>query len=151
KEPVFEARLAEPRFIARNQRLLAHLDAVVARAQVSDHLAGILARRQVAPNDLIQTKLFRPADFHNAFHGCAGGDSGQGSGYIIGGHRLEEYRRQPYIFAIGGEIGDALDEFEKLRRADDRVRNGGGFDEILLSEFSAEETAFDEAVRSHDR
>jgi len=38
------------------------------------------------------------------------------------------------------KIGDALDEFEELRRADDCVRIRGSFDQVLLSHFCAKET-----------
>ena len=40
-------RLAESRVIVRNQRPLAHLDAVVPPMRIGDHLAGILQRRQI--------------------------------------------------------------------------------------------------------
>src|SRR6266481_5763793 len=68
-EPVLETRLSESRVIVRNQRPLAHLDAVIPPVRVGDHLAGILKRRQVPPDEFIQTKLFGSPDFNGAIHG----------------------------------------------------------------------------------
>ena len=56
-----------------------------------------------------------------------------------------------HFVAVDGNVGKALEEFEELRRADDRVGNGRGFDQVLLSEFCAEEAAFEETFRSYDR
>src|SRR5689334_24235726 len=61
-EPVLESRFAEPRVPARNERPLAHLNAVVAGLRVRDDLAWIVARSQVPPDDFIQTKLFGASD-----------------------------------------------------------------------------------------
>jgi hypothetical protein len=44
-EPVFETRLSESRTLVRDQRSLAHLDAVVPPVRVGDHLAGIVQTR----------------------------------------------------------------------------------------------------------
>jgi hypothetical protein len=41
-----------------------------------------------------------------------------GAGQIHGRHGLDESRRQAYRITVGGKIGDAFDEFEKLRRAE---------------------------------
>jgi hypothetical protein len=38
--------------------------------------------------------------------------------HIVSRHRLDERKWQAYFVAVGGKIGDALDEFEELRRAD---------------------------------
>jgi len=68
-EPGFETRLAEPSAILGNERLLAHLDTVVARLRVCDNLARILVCGQTFPDEFIETKLFRPSYFHGAPHG----------------------------------------------------------------------------------
>src|SRR5712671_5589133 len=73
------------------------------------------------------------------------------TGHIVSRHRLDERSWQAYFVALGGEIRDALDEFEELRRPDNCVRNRGSFDQVLLSHFCAEETAREHAFRSYDR
>src|SRR5262245_22364684 len=83
-EPFLKARLAESRVIARNQRLLTHLDAVIASVWVGDDLAGILKLQQRPPDEFIQTKLFRPADLNEAIDGWVRCDSGKRTGNIIG-------------------------------------------------------------------
>src|SRR4051795_8983562 len=67
-KPVFETRLAESRVVVRNQRPLAHLETVVPPVRVGDHLAGILKRCEVPPDDFIQTKLFGSPDFNGSLH-----------------------------------------------------------------------------------
>ena len=42
---------------------------------------------------------------------------------VIGGHRLDERRREPNRVAVGGRVRDAVHELEELRRVDDRVRD----------------------------
>src|SRR5215472_6052109 len=118
-EPILETRLAELRVIAGNQHPLAHLDTVVARVRVRNYLAGVPTRRQVQPDKFIQTKLFWSPDFDGAVHRWAHCDSDQCTGYIVGCHRLNEYRRQAYLVALRRQIGEALYEFKELRRTDD--------------------------------
>ena len=50
---------------------------------------------------------------------------------------------QSYLVAHRGKIGDLLYELEELRRADDRVGNGGAFDQVFLGELRAKEPAFE--------
>ena len=117
-EPGFETRLAESRVVAGNECALAHLHAVVARVRVSDNLARILACGQTPPDEFIETKLFRPPYFNGAIHWWAHRDPAYRTGDIVGRHGLDEHRWQAHLVAVGGKIGDALDEFEELRRAD---------------------------------
>src|SRR5689334_18443291 len=122
-EPVREARLAEARVIARNECALANLDAVVARVRVSDNVARILPCGKSLPGEFIEMKLFRPSYFNSAVHRLAQRDFSDRAGDIIGRHRLNERVWQAYCVALGGKIGDALDEFEELRRANNRIGN----------------------------
>src|SRR5262245_23415427 len=69
REPVYESCLPEPRLIVRNQCPLAHSDAELALVRFRDYFARILARSQVSPDEFVQTKLFRPADFNGAIGG----------------------------------------------------------------------------------
>ena len=118
-EPVFEMRLSESRVTAGNERGLAHLNAVVARLRVGNYLARILACGETSPNQLIQTKLFRARLFQRCHSGVSPCDAAQGTGDIIGRHGLDEGSWQAYCITVGGNIGDAFDEFEELRRAND--------------------------------
>ena len=45
------------------------------------------------------------------------GNHAHGTCDIVGSHGLEEHGWQAYLVAVGGKIGDTLDEFVKLRRA----------------------------------
>src|SRR5580692_474944 len=127
-EPGFEMRLAEPRAIVRNQCLLAHLDTVVARLRVCNNLARVLVEGQVLPDEFIQTKLFRPSYFNRAIHWRARRNPAYRTGNIVSRHGLDERSWQAYFVTLGGDVRDALDEFEELRCADNRVRNRGSFD-----------------------
>src|SRR6267142_2281449 len=65
-EPGFETRLAEPRAIAGNERILADLHSVVTPLRVGDDFARILECGQSLPGKFIEGKLFRPPDFNHA-------------------------------------------------------------------------------------
>jgi hypothetical protein len=118
-EPGFERRFAEPGIFTRDERALLHLDAVVASVRVSDNLTRILACGKTFPDEFIETELFRPPNFKGAFDGLADSDLAYRSGDIVGSHGLDEHRWQPHFVSLGGNIGDTLDEFEELRRAND--------------------------------
>ena len=60
----------------------------------------------------------------------------------VGGH--------PHFTVLGRIVDDLLYEFEKLRGADDGVGTLRGFDQILLREFCAEESAFEQTFGSYD-
>src|SRR5580704_4614345 len=62
-QPGFEPGLAETCVIVRNERPLAHLDAVVPPMRVGDHLARILVRVEKPPGEFIEAKLFWPPQF----------------------------------------------------------------------------------------
>ena len=121
-EPVRETRLVEPRVIARNECALANRHAVVARVRVGDNLARIVACAQTLSDEFVKPELFGPGYFHSAVHRRAYRDLSDRTGDIVGRHRLDEHRWQAYRVAVGGKIGDALDEFKELRRADDLGR-----------------------------
>src|SRR5580704_6800215 len=149
-EPGYETRLAELRVIARKECPLANVHAVIARLRVCNNLARILVRGQVLPAEFIEAKLFRASYFNDAIHWRARRDPAHRTGHIVSRHRLDERSWQAYFVALRGEICNALDEFEELRRADNCVRNRGSFDQVLLSHFCAEETACEQTFRSYD-
>ena len=53
---------------------------------------------------------------------------------IVSSHRLEKHRWQAHYVAVRGNVGEALEKFEKLCRLDDREGNRGCLDELLLSD-----------------
>ena len=56
-----------------------------------------------------------------ALSGFADGDVGEGRGDVVGDDGLHQGRGHADGFAFGGRLGDAADELEELRGADDRV------------------------------
>ena len=75
REPSFEACLTESSIITRNERSLAHLDTVIARVRVSDNLSRITGCGQSPPGELVETKLFWPADLDGAIDRRSRGDA----------------------------------------------------------------------------
>ena len=109
---------------AGHQRaLVAASVAEVARVRVGDDLARIVARRQPPPDELVEAELLRAGDLDDAVDRRADRDPADRRGDVVGRHRLEQHRRQPHRVAVGGGVGDALEELEELRRVDDRVRD----------------------------
>ena len=61
---------------------------------------------------------------------------------------MEKHRWQSHLFAIEHKIGKAFEELEELRRMHDGVGEGRFSDQFLLSDLSAEVTAFGQPVGS---
>src|SRR5215469_11406769 len=150
-EPIFEPSLPELRAVIGNECSLLYLDAVVASVRVHDNLARILVRGQAFPDDVIEMGPFRPCNFNRATDGLAQRHDAYRARHIIGCHRLEKHMWQAYRVALRRKIGDALDEFEELRRAHNGIGDCRSLDQILLSHFCAEVAAFKHALGSHDR
>ena len=93
--------------------------------RVGDHLAGIAAGAEARADELVEPELVGPGDLDDAVHRRAHGDPAERAGDVIGRHGLDEHGRQPDRVAVGGVRGDAVEELEELRRADDRVRDRG--------------------------
>ena len=115
-----------------------------------------LVQQEVRAQDLdlddkfIEAKLIRPSDLNGAIQGFAGCDFGHRTRDIIACHRLNECGRHPHFTALGRIVDDLLYEFEKLRGADDGVGTLRGFDQVLLREFCAGESAFEQTFSSYD-
>src|SRR6516162_8138260 len=54
----------------------------------------------------------------------------------------DRHRRQMHLVTLHGKMGNALEEFEELRRLDDGIGNRCIFDQLLLSDLRAEVRAF---------
>src|SRR6266851_2027894 len=141
-KPGFEARLPESSVIARNQCFLTEFRPRVTSVWISDDFAGIFERGQPLPDQFIHAKLFRASNFDDAVHRRAYRDSSHGTCDIVGGHRLEEHRWQMHFALDHGNVSEALEKFKELRRVNDRVGDRRFFDQLFLSDLSAEVTAF---------
>src|SRR5262245_18548897 len=150
-EPVLEARLGEPGAGVRHEGALAQEGAVVPRAGVGDHLARIVTRAEGAADQVVEAELLGAGDLDDAVHRRAHGDRRHRPGDVVRRHRLDEHRRQAHRGAVGGGVGDALDELEELRRVHDRVRDRGPRDQRLLRDLGAEVAALGQALGPPDR
>ena len=56
-----------------------------------------------------------------------------------------------HLAAVEGNVGELLEEFEELRGVHDRVGDSSVFDQLFLSDFGAEVTAFGQPLGSHNR
>lgn len=65
---------------------------------------------------------------------------GDEESHVVCRDRLKHYGRKPDFHSRHGPIGDTAEEFEKLRRADNGVRNAGGGDQLFLGELGAKIT-----------
>src|SRR5262245_19981789 len=132
-QPLLEADLSESRVAGGNERTLAKLSPEVPRVRIDDHLARVVACAESLTDQFIETELLGAGHFNGAIHWRGDGYPGDCLGDIVGGHRLNEHRWQANRCSYGGFIGDAPDEFEELRRVDDRVRDPGSPDQRFLS------------------
>src|SRR6266404_5211175 len=90
-------------------------------------------------------------NFDSAVDGLADSDPAKGGRDIIGGHGLEKRIRQTPLLAVERNVGKPLQEFEKLCRLDDRVRDRSTFDQLLLNDLRPEVAAVGQPVGSNDR
>src|SRR5262249_16059590 len=81
----------------------------------------------------------------------ADSNSAYRNGDILCGHWVEKRSWQTHLVAVGGSVGNALDELEELRRTHDRVRNRSAFDHSFLGHLRAEVTARKKTVGADDR
>ena len=138
-EPVGEADLARERVGGGHEgAVVDRVGAVVRRRRVRDDLARIVLGLQRAADELVHAELLGARDLHDAVHGCADRDPGDGLGDVLGRDRLEQHGRQADGVAVRRQGRDALDELEELRRVDDRVRHRGIPDELLLHALGVE-------------
>src|SRR5262249_43175318 len=120
-EPGFETRFTEPCVIAREQCSLAEFRPGIKRFWVSDDFARIFERRQAPPYQFIQAKLFRACNFDDAVYRRAYCNSSHATRDIVGSHGLEKHRWQMHLAVDYGNVGNALEELEKLRGMHDGV------------------------------
>ena len=121
-EPVREAGRADAGVVAGDEdALIRDFQAVVGRVDIGHDVPRIVGRAQEAPDELVQPEPFGAGQLDGAVDRRALGDIGQGGGNVIGRFGLEEDGRQRNRPVVGAGIGDATDELEELRRAQDRA------------------------------
>ena len=119
--------------------------------RVGDHFARIVARAKEPLDESVEMERFGPADFNGAIQGSARRNPRDRTRDIVRRNRLDEHRRHTNGVAVGGGVGDALQELEELRGLDDRVRDRGFLDQLLLRELRAEVAAFQQTFGSDNR
>jgi len=82
-----------------------------------------IAPGPVRPGETVPGLLLRQCHLPRTY--C---DPAYGTRDIVGSHRLEEHRWQTHLAAVEGNVGEALEELEELRRTHDRV----GIAEFLI-------------------
>lgn len=102
-------------------------------------------------DELVQPEPFRAGQLDGAVDRRALGDIGQGGGNVIGRLGLEVQGRQRNHPVVGAGIGDATNELEELRRAQDRAGGGRGLDRFFLGELGAEVPAALQPFGADDR
>ena len=87
-------RRAEPRVTsrARNEALIVHFYAEVARIVVGDHLARIARRVKELPDKFVLPELIGPSHFDHAIHWLSKSDIGYRGSDIIRNHGLHQDR-----------------------------------------------------------
>ena len=97
------------------------------------------------------TDRFGTRQLDRAVQRLLDGDVGQRGGDVIRHDGLHQGGRQPNRLPVGGRLGDAAHELEELRRADDRVGNLGGLDQVFLGHLRAEVTTRKQAIGADNR
>src|SRR5919106_4748186 len=133
-EPVLETGRSDASIVAGDQGAVVELCAEVARAAVGRHLACVAVRAQHAAGELVETEPFRSCQLDGAVHRRAYCRDRQRGGNIVGRLGLNQRGRHTNGLAVGVRIGDAADELEELRRADDRVGHGRRLDRFFLGD-----------------
>jgi hypothetical protein len=127
------------------------LCAEVAGVDVGRHTAWVIVCAQNATGQFVEPERLGAGQLDRVVQRRADRDIGQGAGDVVGCLGLNEGGRQPDGVGVGRRIGDAADELEELRRADDRVGDGPGLDQLLLRELRAQVAALGEPLGSDDR
>src|SRR6185503_8779814 len=93
-------------------------------------------RAQHAFHQLRHREFLRSADLDDAVDRWPECDVGEHGNDVAGQDRLEQRRRDMNALLTGSR--DTTDELEELRRAQDRIRNAGLPDQVLLRDLRAQ-------------
>jgi hypothetical protein len=137
--------------IAGRQRSIVQLCAEVAPVNVSDHFAIVAACGQEFARELVHRTGLGTGNLDGGVQRRSDRQLGQIGDDVVRGNRLEERGRQADHIALCARFDDAADELEELRRAQDRIRNAGRLDQVLLRHLGAEVATVGITVAADDR
>lgn len=124
--------------------------AEVSSGVVKDDLACVVAGGKARCDELVEPELLGPRHLRRGGRRSSDGDVSHRGGDVIRRDRLDEDGGQVDFVALGTGVGDALDEFEELRRVDDRVGDRGLLDQRLLGHLRPHITAVGQALGAYD-
>ncbi len=150
-EPVLEAGRSDVRVVAGDEGALLERRPEIARTLVGRHPARVAVGIQHALDELVETEPFGTGQLDRAVHRRADRRDRQCGGDVVGCFGLDQHGRQTNRLAVAARIGDATEELEELRRADDRVRDRPRLDRFLLGELRPEVSALLEPIGADDR
>jgi hypothetical protein len=122
-QPVFETLRSNACAGAGDETFVVELGAEVACVSIRDHLAGIAIRLQDTPDQVIDSKSLRRAYLHDAVDRRPEGDVGECGNDVSRQDGLEECSRGANAATVFAGLRNAANEFEELRRAQDRIGN----------------------------
>ena len=106
---------------------------------------------QESSDEFVHTDRFGARQLDRAVQRLLDCDVGQRGSDVIRHDGLHHRRRQSNRLAVGGRLGDAADELEELRCADDRVGNQRGLDQVFLGHLRAEVTTGKQTIGADNR
>src|SRR5882672_10850512 len=149
-EPFIETDAAEARFAQRHERALLDPAAPVSGLRVAYDLTRIADRLQIAGDDFVERRSFRPGDVDDAASRRRERHIGNDGSNVVRRDGLEQAGREPDQVSIRTCSGDGTEEFQKLGRADDGVGDAGSLDQFLLGDLGAEVAIVGRPVGSDD-
>ena len=117
---------------------------------VRDHRAPVVVGGQELLGELVERAPLGACHLDGAVERPSKREIGQRGGNVIRRNGLEESGRQADHVVDGAGFDDGADELEELCRAQDRVGNPGGLDQIFLGHFGAQVAAVGKAVGADD-
>ena len=130
--------MAEARLAQRHQRALLDPAAEIPGLGAPHDLTWVADGLEIAGDGFVERRSFRAGDLDNAVARRRERHLGDDRRNVVRRDGLEQDGRKPDDVSIRTWIGNAVEEFQKLRRADNRIGNAGALDQFLLGEFGAE-------------
>src|SRR3546814_2823836 len=118
---------------------------------VGDDLPPVAACGQELSGKAVERAGLGPGHLDGAVQWRGERDFGQRGGDVIRCDRLDESGRQADHIALSPRLDDAVDELEELCRAEDRIGDAGGLDQLLLGHLRPKVAALEKALRADDR
>src|SRR5690606_22300652 len=100
---------------------------------------------QESPDEFIYGRLRWPRALDHAVDRNIESDGGHRLGYVVGSDGLEQDGRQMRRLPDRARLGDPGHKLEELSRADNRVGNPRGLDQVFLGQLRTKVSHLDEA------